>query len=247
MSKVTAAIIVIGNEILSGRTKEANMLWLSGELKEMGITLNECAIVRDEEDRIIATVNRLRAENDYVFTSGGIGPTHDDITSLSVAHAFETELYRHPEAEKALRDYYAPEQQTDARLKMAEVPIGAELVPNPVSTAPGYRMENVFVMAGVPKIFQAMFKQVKPTLLGGEIPESATITAFAREGDLATPLAKLQDHYPEVEMGSYPFLRDERFGAQLVFTATDLAKLKEAHHAATEMLKKLDIEYEFEQ
>ncbi|MDG1287158.1 MAG: competence/damage-inducible protein A [Rickettsiales bacterium] len=243
MTTITAAIIIIGNEILSGRTKEANMLWLSGELKAMGIQLNECSIVRDEEADIVAAINRLRAQNDYVFTSGGIGPTHDDITSASVAAAFGVEIHRHPEAERLLRNYYEPDQQTDARMKMSEVPLGATLVPNPVSTAPGYKMENVFVMAGVPKIFQAMFQQIRPTLKGGDIALNLTITAYVREGDIATPLSALQDRFPEVEIGSYPFLKEARFGAQLVFTSTAEDKLKQSQAEAISMLEEMKIEY----
>ncbi len=243
MTTITAAIIIIGNEILSGRTKEANMLWLSGELKAMGIQLNECAIVRDEEADIIAAVNRLRTQNNYVFTSGGIGPTHDDITSTSVAAAFGVEIHRHPEAERLLRAYYEPNQQTDARMKMSEVPMGAELVPNPVSTAPGYKMENVFVMAGVPKIFQAMFQQIRPTLNGGNIAKNLTITAYVREGDIATPLSTLQDRFSEVEIGSYPFLKEARFGTQLVFTSTNEDNLKQSHAEAISMLEEMNIEY----
>ncbi len=240
---VNAAIIIIGNEILSGRTKEANMLWLSGELKAMGITLSECAIVRDDEAAIIATVNRLRPINDYVFTSGGIGPTHDDITSETIAKAFSTQLYTHPEAEKSLRDYYEPEQQTDARMKMARVPQGAGLIPNPVSAAPGFIIENVYVMAGVPRIFQAMVQQVKPMLTGGEIAQTISITAFAREGDIASPLAELQKQFPTIEIGSYPFLKAERFGAQLVFTGTAPDTLMQAQKACIAMLDKMKTTY----
>lgn len=243
MAKVTAAILVIGNEILSGKTKEANMLWLTEELKAMGIQLNECAIVRDDEAAIISTVNRLRIANDYVFTSGGIGPTHDDITSETIAKAFGTELHTHPEAERILRDYYEADQQTDARMKMAQVPQGASLIPNPVSAAPGFIMENVYVMAGVPLIFQAMVQQIRPMLKGGDIAQTVTITAFAREGDIATPLAKLQNQFPEVEMGSYPFLKDNRFGSQLVFTGTKPEMLMQAQNACIAMLEKMNTEY----
>lgn len=241
---VTAAIVIIGNEILSGRTKEANMLWLSGELKAMGIRLTECAIVRDEEEAIIETVNRLRGRNDYVFTSGGIGPTHDDITALSIAHAFDTELYTHPDAEKVLKDYYEPDQQTEARMKMAQVPRGAALIPNPVSAAPGFIMENVHVMAGVPRIFQAMFQQLRPLLSGGAIAHTTALTAFIREGDMAGPLNELQQQFPEVEMGSYPFLRNERFGTQIVFTCSDEARLSAAKQATVKQLNSMQIEHQ---
>lgn len=244
---VTAGIVIIGNEILSGRTKEANMLWLSAELKAMGIQLNECAIVRDDEAAIIAAVNRLRSENDYVFTSGGIGPTHDDITAASIAAAFGTELYIHPEAERVLREYYEPDQQTEARMKMSQVPRGAELIPNPVSAAPGFKLENVYVMAGVPRIFQAMVQQIKPTLRGGEIAKSLTIVAYIREGDVASPLAALQQRYPEVEIGSYPFLKNERFGSQLVFTSSHAEKLVQAQADAIKMLEDLETEYAVQQ
>jgi molybdenum cofactor synthesis domain-containing protein len=243
---ITAAIIIIGNEILSGRTQEANMLWLSKELKQMGILLRECAIVRDDEEAIISAVHRLKGENNYVFTSGGIGPTHDDITTETVGKAFKTPVTMHPEAEAILRAYYETDQQTDARMKMAKIPEGASLIPNPVSAAPGFILENVHVMAGVPRIFQAMFQQIRPTLTGGPIAKTFSITAFAREGDIAEPLEKLQKAHPQIEIGSYPFLRDDRFGAQVVFTGTDDAELKAIIDETLQMLKASGVEYNWE-
>lgn len=245
-TSVNAAILVIGNEILSGKTKEANMAWITDTLTAIGIQLHECRIVRDDETAIISAINALRSTHDYVFTSGGIGPTHDDITSATIAKAFSVELITHPEAERTLRDYYEPDQQTDARMKMAMVPQGASLIPNPVSAAPGFIMENVYVMAGVPKIFQSMVQQIKPKLTGGEIAKTLSITAFAREGDIATPLSKLQTEFAQIEIGSYPFLRGERFGAQLVFTGTDKATLHRCKEAAITMLKNMGVEYALE-
>lgn len=240
---ITAAIIIIGNEILSGRTKEANMLWLSGELKNMGITLTECAIVRDDETAIISAVTRLKAQNDYIFTSGGIGPTHDDITSETIAKAFNTELYIHPEAEKVLKEYYKPNEQTEARMKMSKVPKGAKLIANSISAAPGFIIENLFVMAGVPSIFKSMFEQVRSSLKTGAVIKSKSVIAYVREGDIAPPLKSIQQKFPQVEVGSYPFMRDGRIGAELVFTSTDITALNNARTETIDKLDKMSAEY----
>jgi len=233
----TAAILIIGNEILSGRTREANMHWLSGELKTLGITLRECRIVRDETAEIIDAVNALRQLHDTVFTSGGIGPTHDDITAQSIADAFGTTLHTHPEADRILRQYYADSELTEARMKMAKVPQGATLIPNPVSAAPGFVMENVYVMAGVPRIFQAMVQQIKSQLTTGRVAQSITVITAGREGEIATPLGEIQAQYPHVELGSYPFMKDGALGTNIVLTATDATALEQATQHVEAMLQ----------
>src|SRR3954447_15292445 len=202
---VTAALVIIGNEILSGRTQDANLAFLATELNEAGIQMREVRVVPDAEADIVEAVNALRGKHDHVFTTGGIGPTHDDITSASIAKAFGLPYGRHPEAERRLLAYYPPEKVNPARMKMAETPAGAELIDNPVSVAPGFTIGNVHVLPGVPSILQAMFTGLRPRLQGGAVVRARTITALCPEGDIAQPLAEIQARWPTVEMGSYPF------------------------------------------
>jgi molybdopterin-biosynthesis enzyme MoeA-like protein len=180
--------------------------------------------VRDIEAEITRAVNALRAENTYLFTTGGIGPTHDDITSACIAKAFDVRLIRHPDAERALRAHYTPEQINEARLKMADVPEGSTLIPNAVSTAPGFRIGNVFVMAGVPRIMQAMFDALRPQLQTGVAITSVSVTINLAEGTIASGLAKIQSHYPEIDIGSYPYYREGGFYTTLVMRSADAAK-----------------------
>ena len=232
---VTAALIIIGNEVLSGRTRDANLQFIAGRLVELGIRLAEVRVIADEEDAIIAAVNQCRAAHDFVFTTGGIGPTHDDITAASVARAFGVALIRDPAALALLENHYQGGKLNAARLKMADIPDGASLIHNPVSKAPGFQMENVFVLAGVPSVMEAMFDGIKDRLPGGRKVASKTITAFIPEGDLAGPLGRLQDEFPAVEMGSYPFFRSGRLGSSLVLRSADGPTLA----AATERLRAL--------
>lgn len=220
---ITACLIIIGNEILSGRTQDANLAHLAQRVNEVGVQLREVRVIPDVEETIVATVNEVRAKYDYVFTTGGIGPTHDDITSASIAKAFHVPIHRHPEAERILRSHYTSEQINEARLKMADVPQGAELLDNPVSAAPGFRMGNVFVMAGVPKIMQAMLDAIVPTLKGGAPVQSLSITTDLPEGDIATGLADIQHRYPDVEIGSYPMYKAGGFATTLVLRSTSTA------------------------
>ena len=213
---ITAALIIIGNEILSGRTQDANLAFLGEQLNELGVRLHEVRVIPDVEDTIIETVNTLRQAFDYVFTTGGIGPTHDDITSAAIAKAFGTELARHPEAEALLLGHYKPEDVTPARMKMADIPVGATLLDNPVSKAPGFRLENVHVLPGVPRIMQAMFKLFSHELVGGEPVLAASITSRVPEGTMASKLGEIQDSYPDADIGSYPFIKDGRAGACFV-------------------------------
>jgi molybdenum cofactor synthesis domain-containing protein len=225
---VSACLIIIGNEILSGRTQDANLAYLAKELNELGIRMLEARVIPDDEAVIVQTLNELRPRYTYVFTTGGIGPTHDDITSACVAKAFGLPYGRNAEAERRLRAYYPPEKLNDARLKMAEMPEGAELIDNPVSVAPGFRVENVYVLPGVPSIMRAMFEGLRPSLRGGAPVRSRSITVYCPEGEVAKPLGEIQARYADVEIGSYPFMRQDRFGTTLVFRATEQMRIDEA-------------------
>jgi molybdenum cofactor synthesis domain-containing protein len=222
---VTACVIVIGNEILSGRTQDANLAWLARELNELGIQLREARVVVDDEAAIVEAVNATRGRYDYVFTTGGIGPTHDDITAASIAAAFKLPFGPNPEAERRLRAYYPPEKLNEARLRMANTPVGARLIDNPVSVAPGFIVENVHVLPGVPSIMRAMFDGLRSSLRGGAPVLSRTVTVFAPEGEVAQPLGEIQERHPDVEIGSYPFMRQDRFGTSLVFRSAEEKRL----------------------
>lgn len=225
---VTASVLVIGNEILSGRTKDANLNYLATELNAIGIRLTEARVVADVPEAIIKAVNELRAAHDYVFTTGGIGPTHDDITAECVARAFGVRLIKDPRAVKLLTDHYGEANLTEARLRMAHLPEGAAIVDNPISTAPGFQIGNVFVLAGVPAICRAMFDGLKGRLKVGDKMLSATVSAFVGEGVIAKGLGALQDRYRQLEIGSYPFFRQGRFGASFVLRGTDAAAIRAA-------------------
>ncbi len=220
---VTAALVIIGNEILSGRTKDANLGYLGDELNKLGIRMMECRVVADIPSAIISAVNDMRATYDYVFTTGGIGPTHDDITSECIAQAFDLPFGANPEAVAILDDYYSPEDRTEARYRMAKTPEGAILIENPVSKAPGFQVENVFVLPGVPKIMQAMFGGLRHRLIGGQPMVSRTVTSQVPEGKAGAGLGELQERYPDTEIGSYPFFRDGKPGANVVVRAQDAA------------------------
>jgi molybdenum cofactor synthesis domain-containing protein len=234
-----AALIIIGNEILSGRTKDKNLAYLAEWLNEIGIQLNEVRVIRDDEKEIIDCVNLLRKKYDYVFTTGGIGPTHDDITTESVAKAFNVELETNPEALKILQSYYKEGELNEARLKMTLLPKGAELVENPVTKAPGFKMENVFVMAGIPSIMQGMLEGAKAFLKVGNKMTSKSIDVFMPESYVAEELSKMQDNYPEVEIGSYPFNKEGQFGTSLVMRSANLDILERCASDVAEMVKKL--------
>ncbi len=227
MQSPTACLIIIGNEVLSGRTQDKNLAWIAGELNTLGIRLMESRIIPDIGQTIVTCVNSCRRQFDMVFTTGGIGPTHDDITSEYVAKAFGVTLVRHPEAKALLEKHYPPDQINEARLKMADIPEGATLIYNPVSAAPGYKMDNVYVMAGVPRIMQAMFDGIKHSLKGGAPMLSASVSAFVTEGAIAEVLGKIQMQFPTVEIGSYPFVRHQKLGTSLVARSTDSTALAE--------------------
>lgn len=219
----TAALIVIGDEILSGRTEDKNIAQVARWLNRQGIRLLEVRVVPDQEEAIVAAVNALRPEHDYVFTTGGIGPTHDDITVDSIAAAFGVPVIVHPEARRVLEDYYRdrPLGLTEARLRMARVPEGAELIPNPTSGAPGVKMGNIYILAGVPNIAASMLEALDGTLEGGRPMVSVTVRAHAAESDVASLLKEVQDEHPGVAIGSYPFFKDGRYGANFVIRSED--------------------------
>ncbi len=240
MSKrYTACVLIIGNEVLSGRTQDANLGFLASSLNDLGIQVAEARVIRDDLQVIADTVNEARTNHDYVFTTGGIGPTHDDITSEGVALAFGLPFGRNAAAEAILRDYYNPEDITEERLSMADMPEGAELIENPVSRAPGFQIGNVFVLPGVPSIMRDMFNGITHRLTGGDPMLSHSITAELPEGRVAGPLGKLQLTYPEVEMGSYPFFQGGTLGANLVLRSFDEAQLNEAAEAVRQMVRDL--------
>jgi molybdenum cofactor synthesis domain-containing protein len=217
-STPTACVLIIGNEILSGKTQDANLKFLAEELAKLGIKLVEARVVRDDEDAIVAHLNECRARFTYVFTTGGIGPTHDDITAQSVARAFGVDLIVDDEAVRRMQS--SGRELNEARLKMARIPAGASLVDNPISQAPGFRMDNVYVLAGIPHIARAMFAAAVPELVRGAPIHSRAVDVWLREGDLAEPLERIALAHPEVEIGSYPFSREGRFGANLVVRGT---------------------------
>jgi molybdenum cofactor synthesis domain-containing protein len=232
---VNACVLIIGNEILSGRTQDANLPFLARGLEEVGIRLREARVIPDDAGVIAASVNEVRRAYDYVFTTGGIGPTHDDITAQCVADAFGVPLILHPEAKRLLETHYPPGQLNEARLRMAMVPEGAILLPNPISRAPGFQIANVFVLPGVPSIMQGIFEQLKYRLVGGDKVLSRSVSCQLSEGALAEDLGGLQNRCPDVEIGSYPYFRRGDFGVTLVLRGTDRERLA----AATEELKAL--------
>ena len=230
MANPTAAMLVIGDEILSGRTRDANMHFLAGELTKVGIDLQEVRIVSDMRGAIIAAVRALAERYESVFTSGGIGPTHDDITADCIAEAFGQHIDVRDDARAILQALYDRNGQTlnAARLRMARIPDTATLIENPLSAAPGFTLENVHVMAGVPSIFQAMVASVLPTLTGGAPVLSETVRVHLGEGDIAGPLSDAVAVFPDVSFGSYPFQKDGVFGANVVVRGSDADRLAAA-------------------
>jgi molybdenum cofactor synthesis domain-containing protein len=243
MKTVTACVLVIGNEILSGRTKDANLAWLAVELNRIGVRLTEARVIPDVEETIVATLNEVRARFDYVFTTGGIGPTHDDITAACVAKAFGVPLVRNPEAVRRLQAHYAnPADLNEARLRMANAPEGATLIDNPVSKAPGFRIGNVHVMAGIPVIMQAMFDGIRHSLVGGSPMLSRTINAELAEGVMAGDLGEIQKANPAIEIGSYPYMRRGQPGAAIVLRGVEATTLAAATEAVKAMMRRLGAE-----
>jgi molybdenum cofactor synthesis domain-containing protein len=241
MSK-TAAVLVIGDEILSGRTQDTNTNHIARFLTAMGIDLKEVRVVGDEESEIVAALNALRGAHDFVFTTGGIGPTHDDITADAVARAFDVDIGYHPQAYALLEARYPPGEFNDMRKRMARIPHGAALVANSVSGAPGFHIGNVYVMAGVPMVMRAMLEAIAPELPRGPSVQSVTVEANIPEGVIAPGLAQLQKDHKDVAIGSYPFYRegaDKPFGAQLVVRGRDDDAVERAALALEAMVHSL--------
>ncbi|MDK3016637.1 competence/damage-inducible protein A [Pseudodonghicola flavimaris] len=230
MTNPTAAMLVIGDEILSGRTRDSNMYHLAGELTKQGIDLQEVRVVGDERAAIVAAVRALSGAYDHVFTSGGIGPTHDDITADCIAAAFEATIDVRADARALLAAHYARTgaELNEARLRMARIPEGATLIDNPVSVAPGFTLGNVHVMAGVPAVFEAMVASVLPTLTGGAPLLSQSLRVMRGEGEIATPLAALAADFPDLSIGSYPFQKDGAYGANIVVRGAEGARVDAA-------------------
>lgn len=237
MPNPTAAMLVIGDEILSGRTQDSNTHHLAVALSSAGIDLCEARVVRDDADAIAAAVQVLSSEYDHVFTSGGIGPTHDDITADSVARAMNRSIGIRADARAILAEHYKKSgvEMNEARLRMARIPDGAALIDNPVSAAPGFSVENVHVLAGVPSIFKAMVASILPTLNGGAPLMSRALDVYRGEGDVAAPLAELASRYPQLTFGSYPFQRKGVHGTNLLARGQDVAALDAALAEMTEL------------
>ena len=230
---VTACVVIIGNEILSGRTQDTNLAHLAKQLNEWGVQVREARVVPDVQDVVVAAVNAARAAFDYVFTTGGIGPTHDDITAECIAAAFGVPLVMNEEIAAVIRRRPAPDAVMNARLRMARIPEGATLIDNPWGPQ-GFRMGNVFVMAGIPRVMQVMLASLEDQLEGGAVTRSRSITAYVSEGEVATALGAVQERHPTVELGSYPFYRDERYGTMLVMRGSDEAALERMAAAVKE-------------
>ncbi len=231
MQNPTAAMLVIGDEILSGRTRDANMFHLAGVLTEAGINLREVRVVSDDQPAIVAAVQALSKAYTYVFTSGGIGPTHDDITADCIAAAFGRTIDVRADARALLAAHYAKSgsELNAARLRMARIPDGAALIDNPVSVAPGFIVENVYVMAGVPSVFRAMVDSVLPALSGGAPLISETLEIERGEGDIAGPLGAVAEKYPSLSIGSYPFQKKNgAYGSNIVVRGADIAAVRRA-------------------
>jgi molybdenum cofactor synthesis domain-containing protein len=235
-----AAIIVIGNEILSGRTQDKNVNYMALELGKLGIRLLEVRVIPDIRQTIIDTVNEMRAKFDYVFTTGGIGPTHDDITSEAVAAAFGAPLVTHERSLQKMNDYYKGELN-EGRIKMTMLPQGAIPVENPISVAPGFQIGNVFVMAGIPNVMQAMFDSLKGGLKSGAVILSKEMKIFGSESKIAKALRELQERNMDIDIGSYPFVQDAKIGTSLVLRGTDANRLDKVYAELSEVIPKVNL------
>ncbi|MFD2251150.1 molybdenum cofactor synthesis domain-containing protein [Pseudochelatococcus lubricantis] len=238
---ITAAVLIIGDEILSGRTKDRNGGYIAEYLTAIGIDLREVRVVPDVEDEIVDAVNALRARYTYVFTTGGIGPTHDDITADAIARAFGVSIDEDPRAIAMLLEYIRPEDMNAARRRMARIPAGARLVVNPISKAPGFWIGNVIVMAGIPAIMQVMLDNVAPQLATGVPMMSRTVRAACREGDVAADLATIAANHGTVSIGSYPFMENGQYGTHLVLRSRDAQALEAAHNEVIALVARMTL------
>ena len=240
--KVNAAILIIGNEILSGRTIDANTSTLAIWLNSLGVNLNEVRVIPDIEKKIVYTINELRKKFDYVFTTGGIGPTHDDITANSISKAFGVNYSIHPEAFKILESYYKPGEFNKGRQRMAWTPSGARLILNPTSGAPGFAIENVFCLPGVPSILKSMLGGLKNEISGGKPILSHTINLRTVESEIAASLATVQKNNTEVEIGSYPFFRAGKVGVSIVMRTEEQSKIDICNSQILEFVNQKNIQ-----
>ena len=241
-TKVNAAILIIGNEILSGRTQDTNTSTLATWLNSIGVIVREVRVIPDIEKTIVDTLNVLRKENNYVFTTGGIGPTHDDITAQSVSKAFGLKYEIHKEAFKILEAYYKPGEFNEGRKKMVKMPENAELILNPTSGAPGFSVENVFCLPGVPSILKSMLGSLKNKIVGGEPVLSHTISLKTVESEIANSLTKVQDQNVEVEIGSYPFFHAGKLGVSIVLRSENQSKIDNCISQVLQFVKEKNIE-----
>ena len=239
---ITAGIIIIGNEVLSGRTKDINTSTLAKWLNSLGIEVKEVRVIPDNETTIIETVNILRKKFNYIFTTGGIGPTHDDITSESISKAFKIEYGFHKEAYSILEKYYKPDEFTEGRQKMSKMPISAKLILNPTSGAPGFNVENVFCLPGVPSILQSMIGGLNNILVGGDPIENITISLRTVESEIAKSITEIQNKNRDVEIGSYPFFRAGKLGVSIVIRSSNKNKLNKCNSEVLEFVKSKSIE-----
>ena len=228
-TKVNAAILIIGNEILSGRTQDTNTSTLATWLNSIGVKVNEVRIIPDQEDIIVETLNLLRKSNNYVFTTGGIGPTHDDITAQSVAKAFGLKYELHKEGYKILEAYYQPGEFNEGRQKMIWMPANADLILNPTSGAPGFSVKNVFCLPGVPSIMKSMLGGLKNKIVGGDPILSYTISLNTVESEIANSLTKVQEENQDVEIGSYPFFHAGKLGVSIVLRSENQSKIDQCN------------------
>ncbi|MEM7250548.1 MAG: molybdopterin-binding protein [Pseudomonadota bacterium] len=235
---VTACVLIIGDEILSGRTQDVNLSHIAKELNEYGVQVQQARVIPDDESVIVSALNECRATFDYVFTTGGIGPTHDDITADCVAKAFGQPLVIHPEIEAMIKQREAPPETMAARMRMARIPEKAELIRNEFGP-PGFRVDNVYVMAGIPRVMQSMLQAAVGTLSGAKPVRSRSVSAFVTESQIAKPLGELQDQHPDVSIGSYPFSRENRYGTSLVVRGTDEGLLDELAKRIAEMVNEV--------
>ncbi len=240
--KVNAAILIIGNEILSGRTQDTNTSTLATWLNSLGVKVNEVRVVPDDEKIIIDTLNLLRKTYNYVFTTGGIGPTHDDITAESVSKAFNRKYQIHKEAFKLLEAYYKPGEFNEGRQKMVWMPEGAELILNPTSGAPGFNVDNVFCLPGVPSILKSMLGGLKNKIVGGEPILSHTISLRTVESEIANSLTKVQKQNKDVEIGSYPFFHAGKLGVSIVIRSENQSKIDKCNSQILEFINEKKIE-----
>ena len=240
-TKVHAAIIVIGNEILSGRTQDVNVAFLSKWLNDLGVRVSEVRIIEDEEESIVSSINEVRNKFKYIFTTGGIGPTHDDITSKSISKAFKLKYDFHKEAYDILEKYYSPGEFNEGRKKMAKIPEGASLIYNPSSGAPGFIVENVFCLPGVPSILKSMTDGLKDKIIGGKKILSETISVQTVESEIAKSLEEVQKLFKNVEIGSYPFFRLGKIGVSIVIRSTESKQIDDCYKKIISFLKKKEI------